>query len=211
MRDGVYLVGLTGGIGSGKSAVATLFAAHGWPVIDADGVAREVVQPGEPALAELAERFGAAVLTPTGELDRPGLARLAFASQESREALEAITHPYIAARIRQRLAALAAQHPGPDPLVVVVDHPLIIETGQVDDYDAVVVVVADVETRLRRLVDQRGLDPDDARARMQLQTDDATRRSVATHLVVNEGTLEDLAAAAEEVVASIAADIEDVG
>jgi dephospho-CoA kinase len=201
---GVYLVGVTGGIGSGKSTVAAQFAAHGWPVVDADGVAREIVASGQPALTDLAERFGAAVLTADGDLDRQALARAAFASAADRAALDAITHPRIAERIAERLAALEVEHAAAGgagvPAIAVVDHPLLIETDQVDRFDALVVVLADADERVRRLVDHRGLEEADARARLRAQTDDSTRRAVATHLVVNDGGLEALAVATDVVI-----------
>lgn len=195
----MFLVGLTGGIGSGKSTVAERFGARGWPVIDADAVAREIVEPGEPALAALAERFGGDILREDGSLDRQALARVAFADDASRMDLDRLTHPRIAARIAERLAVLAGQDPGPEPLIAVVDHPLLIETGQVTRFDEVVVVLADVQVRLERLVEQRGLDADDVRARMRAQATDARRRAVATHLLVNEGSRAELEASVEEV------------
>jgi dephospho-CoA kinase len=195
----VFLVGLTGGIGSGKSTVAARFRARGWPVIDADAVAREIVEPGEPTLAALADRFGEHILRRDGSLDRPALARVAFVDDASRADLDRLTHPRITARIAERLAVLGGEDPGPDPLIAVVDHPLLIETGQVGRFDEVVVVMADERVRLARLVEQRGLDPDDARARMRAQASDDQRRAAATHLLENEGTLAELERAAEDV------------
>lgn len=195
----MFLVGLTGGIGSGKSTVAGCFRARGWPVIDADVVAREIVQPGEPTLADLAERFGDAILQPDGSLDRPALARVAFADDASRADLDRLTHPRITARIAERLAVLGGQEPGPDPLIAVVDHPLLIETGQTGRFDEVVVVLADAATRVERLVRYRGLPEEDVRARMRAQASDDQRRAVATHLLVNEGSLAELEEAADAV------------
>ncbi|MTV26099.1 dephospho-CoA kinase [Nitriliruptoraceae bacterium ZYF776] len=199
----MYLVGVTGGIGSGKSTVAAAMRARGWPVIDADEVAREIVAPGEAALTALAERFGDAIVRDDGTLDRPALARLAFADDTSRAALDRITHPHIAARIAARLAELGADHRDATPLIAAVDHPLLIETGQAGRFDEVVVVLADEATRVERLVEQRGLAEDDARARIRAQTDDATRRAAASHVVVNEGTREALAAATSAVLDAI--------
>lgn len=201
----MYLVGLTGGIGSGKSTVAARFAEHGWPVVDADGVAREIVAPGEPALAELASRFGDEVLSSDGGLDRPTLARVAFASPEGKAALDRITHPRIAARIAERVATLDAEHVADEPLVAVVDHPLLIETGQASRFDAVVVVLAAEDERVRRLVTERGLDEDDVRARLRAQTDDEARRAAATHVLTNDGGLDELVAAVDELVVRIEA------
>jgi dephospho-CoA kinase len=195
----VFLVGLTGGIGSGKSTVADRFRARGWPVIDADAVAREIVEPGEPTLTALAERFGEHILRPDGSLDRAALARVAFVDAASRADLDRLTHPRITARIAERLAVLGGQDPGPEPLIAVVDHPLLIETGQVGRFDEVVVVLAHEDIRLDRLVRHRGLDPDDVRARMRAQTDDDRRREVATHLIVNESSLAELEDAADVV------------
>jgi dephospho-CoA kinase len=205
----VYLVGLTGGIGSGKSTVAERCTGRGWPVIDADGVAREIVAPGEPALVELAERFGTEVLAQDGTLDRATLARIAFADDRSRAALDAITHPRIAGRIADRLARLAAQDP-PVPIAVL-DHPLLIETAQVDQVDAVLVVLAEAERRVARLVEQRGIDEQDARARLRAQTDDATRRAAATYVITNDGDLDDLAVATDVVLDRIEHDARAAG
>jgi dephospho-CoA kinase len=198
-RNDVFLVGLTGGIGSGKSTVAARFRARGWEVIDADAVAREIVEPGEPTLAALAERFGAGILRADGSLDRAALASVAFVDDEARGDLDRLTHPAIAGRIAERLAALGARERGADPLIAVVDHPLLIETGQVGRFDEVVVVLASTATRLERLVTHRGLDADDARARMRAQVGDDERRAAATHLITNEGELAELERAADEV------------
>ncbi|MFP4635368.1 MAG: dephospho-CoA kinase [Nitriliruptoraceae bacterium] len=191
----MYLIGLTGGIGSGKSSVAARLAAHGCDVIDADAVAREVVEPGEPALEEIAERFGREVIAPDGSLDRARLAALAFVDDESRAELERITHPRVAARIAEWIAHLAGSVP--DGRLVVVDHPLLVETGQHRRFDAVVVVLADAQLRLRRLVEERGLSEDDVRARFRAQASDEQRRAVATHVIENEGTLAQLDAAVD--------------
>lgn len=191
----MFLVGLTGGIGSGKSTVADRCAARGWPVVDADAIAREIVEPGEPALTELAERFGERVLDADGALDRPALARLAFADAEGRAALDAITHPRIAERLTARIVGLRDALDPPE--VVVLDHPLLVESDVSARVDAVVVVLADEEVRVRRLVDQRGLDEADARARIRAQTDDATRRAVADHVLVNDADRATLATATD--------------
>lgn len=183
------VVGLTGGIGSGKSAVAARLRELGARVIDADRIAREVVEPGQPALAELAERFGPDVLHPDGSLDRAAMAAVAFASDEARTALEAITHPRIDACIAERVAE-AARDPG--VALVVVDHPLLVETGAGDRYDALVVVLDSEERRLTRLVAERGMDPADVRARMRAQAGDDARLAAATHVVHNDGDLDAL-------------------
>ena len=189
-------VGLTGGMGSGKSTVAGMLRAHGFEVIDADQVAREVVEPGEPALAAIVAHFGDGVLTADGRLDRGALADIVFSDPAQRVALEGITHPAIHAEIARREAAARADDPA---AVIVVDHPLIIETGQVDDFDELIVVLASRDTRVRRLAEHRGMDPDDARARMDHQATDDERRAVATWSVDNDGDRAELQATVEEV------------
>lgn len=190
----MHLVGLTGGIGSGKSTVARLLADHGAVVVDADQVAREVVEPGEPALAEVRERFGHDVVDPEGRLDRPALAAIVFGDDDARRDLEGITHPRIGERIAARIAqAQADEDADGRPRVVVVDHPLLVESGAAEGYETVIVVETPVEERVRRLVELRGMAEEDARARIAAQADDATRRAAATHVVDNSGAPEDLA------------------
>ena len=188
----MLLVGLTGGIGSGKSTVADRLAELGVPVINADVVAREVVEPGEPALADIVARFGDDVVHDDGTLDRQRVAGIVFADPEARRDLDRITHPRIAARIAGRIAELlSSQDPPP---IVVVDHPLLVETDQAARFDAVVVVEAPEDLRVARLVEGRGMDEDDVRARIAVQADDEARRSVATHVLDNGGELDDLLA-----------------
>ena len=194
----MYLVGLTGGMGSGKSTVAELLASHGARIIDADVVAREIVEPGEPALAELADHFGADILDAHGRLDRAELARRAFVDGDSRARLNAITHPRVAAKIAERIAQLGGDADVDDADVIVVDHPLLIETGQAGRFDAVVVVLADVERRVRRLTEDRGLDEADVRARFGAQASDAARRAAATHVIDNDTDLDGLRAQVAE-------------
>jgi dephospho-CoA kinase len=195
----MFLVGLTGGIGSGKSTVAAWFAERGCPVIDADQVAREVVEPGQPALDELVERFGRHIVRKDGSLDRPALAAVVFDDEDARADVEQITHPRVAARIAERIADLAVQ-PGADPTqLVVVDHPLLVETGQASRFDAVVVVLAPADLRVARLRDERGMDPRDAKARIRVQADDDARRAVADHVIDNGGDLAGLRAQIAEV------------
>ncbi len=198
----MYLVGLTGGIGSGKSTAAQRFAALGCDVVDVDAVAREVVQPAQPALEELVARFGRDLLLPDGSLDRPALARLVFNDDEARQDLDRITHPRIAARIAERIQALVQDRRGRDPHLIVVDHPLLVETGQAARFDAVVVVEVDQEARIARLV-ERGLTEGDARARVRVQSDDQARRAVATHLIDNAGDLAALHAQVDDVHADL--------
>lgn len=174
-------VGLTGGIGAGKSTVARRLAEHGAVVVDADALAREVVAPGTDGLAAVADRFGAGVLAPDGSLDRPALGRVVFADADARADLEAITHPRIRALTEARFAAAA-----PDA-VVVHDVPLLVELGYEDRYHLTVVVHADVEERVRRLVEERGTDEGDARRRVAAQADDGARRRAADVWLDNSG------------------------
>lgn len=201
----MYLVAVTGGIGSGKSTVATRLAHHGAEVIDLDEVAREIVQPGEPALEEIAARFGRAVLREDGSLDRAELARRAFVDDDSRRDLDRITHPRVASRIAERLTVLAGEDHQDPSRIIVVDHPLLIETGQSARFDTVVAVIADQDLRMRRLVEQRGLDADDVRARMRQQVDDQARRAAADHVVTNEGDLDTLNAEVDRLQSHLAA------
>ena len=201
----MYLVGLTGGIGSGKSTVARRLADHGLIVVDADQVAREVVAPGEPALADIAARFGEDLVRDDGGLDRPGLAAVVFVDDDARRDLDRIMHPRIAARIAERIATLEANWDRPGPPLAVVDHPLLIETGQATRFDAVVVVLAPEEIRVQRLVAYRGLDEADARARLAAQCSDDERRRVATHVIDNSGDLSALEAATDRLRADLLA------
>ena len=181
-------VGLTGGIGSGKSTVSAQLAALGAVVVDADAVAREVVEPGTPALAAVVERFGPAIVTADGGLDRPALGRVVFGDAGALAALEAITHPAIWSRTAELLAAAR-----PDA-VVVHDMPLIVEKGMAAGYHLVVVVGAGEDVRVHRLVDQRGMPEADARARIAAQASDEQRRAVADVWLDNEATTEALRA-----------------
>jgi dephospho-CoA kinase len=186
----VLRIGLTGGIGSGKSTVSRLLAARGAVIVDADLIAREVVQPGTPGLAAVVEAFGGQVLTADGALDRPALAGVVFGDPEARRRLDAIVHPLVRARATEVAAA------APPDAVVVHDVPLLVETGQAATYDLVLVVEADPETRVARLV-QRGLTAEDARARMAAQATDEQRRAVADAVLDNSGTPEQLEAQVE--------------
>jgi dephospho-CoA kinase len=182
----VLRIGLTGGIGSGKSTVSRLLVERGAVLVDADRLAREVVEPGTPGLAAVVEAFGDRVLAADGSLDRPALAAIVFADPEARRRLDGIVHPLV----RQRAAELVAAAPA--DAVVVQDVPLLVETGQTASYDLVLVVEADPETRLARLV-QRGLTEADARARIAAQASDEQRRAVADVVLDNSGSLESLA------------------
>jgi len=184
---GVLRIGLTGGIGSGKSTVSRLLEQRGAVIVDADAIAREVVAPGTPGLAAVTEAFGDGVVAPDGSLDRPALAAVVFADPEARKRLDAIVHPLVRARATEVAAA------APADAVVVNDVPLLVETGQAGSYDLVLVVEADPATRVARLV-QRGLTAEDARARMAAQATDEQRRAVADVVLDNSGTPEELEA-----------------
>jgi len=185
------LVGLTGGIGSGKSLVAELLAAHGATIIDADVLAREVVAPRTPGLAAVRERFGAGVLRPDGSLDRAALGRIVFGDPLARRDLEAIIHP----AVRARAAALAAA--APEGAVVVQVIPLLVETGQQGHFDQVVVVDVDPEEQLSRIVRRDGLSEAEAHARLRAQASREARLAAAHVVLRNNGTRDDLAAAVD--------------
>jgi dephospho-CoA kinase len=183
----VLRIGLTGGIGSGKSTVAGLLAERGARIVDADRLAREVVEPGTPGLAAIAEAFGPEVLTADGALDRAALATVVFADPGARARLDGIVHPLVRARAVELIGGV------PSDAVVVQDIPLLVETGQAGSFDLVLVVRAEPEVRVGRLV-ARGLTEDDARARMAAQATDEQRAAVADVVLDNSGTLDDLAA-----------------
>ncbi|MER6996425.1 dephospho-CoA kinase [Streptomyces sp. NPDC000410] len=179
-------VGLTGGIGAGKSEVSRLLVSYGAVLIDADLIAREVVAPGTPGLAAVVEAFGPGILAPDGTLDRPKLGSIVFADAERRAELNAIVHPLVGARS----AELEAQA-GPDA-VVIHDVPLLAENRLAPLYDLVVVVEAAPETQLDRLVRLRGMTESDARARMAAQATRAERRAIADLVIDNDGPREAL-------------------
>lgn len=180
-------VGLTGGIGSGKSSVARMLEARGASVVDADGLAREVVEPGTPGLAAIAEAFGPTVLTDDGALDRQALAGIVFADPGARARLESITLPIIAVTAAERIDRV------PSRQVAVYDVPLLAEGGIADLFDAVIVVETPLPLRLERL-EGRGLARDEALARMENQASDEERRALADVLLLNNGTRADLTA-----------------
>ncbi|MFL4472568.1 dephospho-CoA kinase [Paeniglutamicibacter sp. MACA_103] len=179
-------VGLTGGIAAGKSAVARMLVEHGAVLIDADAIARAVVEPGTPGLAEVVEAFGPGMLTPGGALDRPALGALVFADATAREKLNAVIHP----RVRAEAARLRAAAPADG--VVVQDIPLLVETNQAGNFDVVIVVAAPLEERLRRMVRDRSMAEADARARIAAQATDEQRAAVADVVIENSGSLEQL-------------------
>ena len=180
-------IGLTGGIGSGKSVVAKAFMALGVPVVCTDTIARELVEPGQPALAEIAARFGAGVLLPDGALDRSAMRQRVFADPQSRQALEAILHPRIRAEVESRLAAATTPY-------VVVDIPLLAETGGTYRtlLDRILVVDCDVATRRQRVMLRDGVSAEQVDAMMAAQAADDVRRSIADDVLVNSGSLEEV-------------------
>ncbi|MFF8901378.1 dephospho-CoA kinase [Streptomyces lydicus] len=179
-------VGLTGGIGAGKSEVSRLLASYGAVVVDADKIAREVVEPGTPGLAAVVEEFGEDVLTPDGTLDRPKLGSIVFNDPEKLKALNAIVHPLVGARSAELEASA-----GPDA-VVVHDVPLLTENGLAPLYDTVVVVDAAPQTQLDRLVRLRGMAEDEAKSRMAAQATREQRLAIADLVIDNDGPLEAL-------------------
>ena len=189
-------IGLTGGIGAGKSALSANFAACGAIIVDGDVIAREVVQPGTEGLAALVDAFGRDILLPDGSLDRPALAAKAFRDDDARSMLNGIVHPLVAKRRAEIIAAVAK---APGDTVVVEDIPLLVESGMAPLFSLVVVVHADVEVRVRRLVEQRGMSEEDARARIAAQADDEQRRAVADVWLDNSGSPADLIERAQEV------------
>lgn len=194
-HDRALRVGLTGGIGSGKSTVSALLREHGAVVIDYDLLAREVVEPGAPALVAIAERFGDAVITPQGTLDRPALGAIVFADAQARRDLEAITHPAIRDLARQREAAAhdtAADGTGDRRAIVVHDNPLLVEMGAHEHCDVVVVVDLPPEVQLHRLVALRGMTEAEATARIAAQASRDDRAAVADHLIDNSGSEDEL-------------------
>ncbi len=182
----VLTVGLTGGIGAGKSEVSRLLAGYGAVVVDADRIAREVVEPGTPGLTAVVEAFGESVLTPEGTLDRPKLGSIVFADPAELQTLNAIVHPLVRARSAELEAAA-----GPDAIVVH-DVPLLAENGLAPLYDLVVVVDAAPQTQLARLTALRGMPEEEARARMAAQATREQRLAVATLVIDNDGPLEAL-------------------
>ncbi|MCV7531432.1 dephospho-CoA kinase [Micrococcus luteus] len=186
-------VGLTGGIAAGKSAVARVLQERGALLVDSDALARLVLEKGTDGLAAVQDEFGDRVITADGELDRVEMARIVFGDERARQRLNRIVHPRIRAAAR-RIVAEA----GPDA-VVVQDVPLLVETGQADAFDLVIVVEAPLEERLRRMVEDRGMSRADAEARIAAQATDEQRRAVADVVIVNDADLERLASVANQV------------
>lgn len=192
-------VGLTGGIASGKSAVSRRMAELGAVVIDADVVARHVLTRGSGGLAEVVEAFGEEVLAADGSLDRPELGQIVFADEAARQRLNSIVHP----RVRSESARL--REAAPAGSVVVEDLPLLVETGQQERFDVVVVVHAPEQERIRRMVEDRGSTEEDARSRMAAQATDAQREAAADVLLDNSGTPEQLRMQVDELMEKLTA------
>ncbi len=190
-------VGLTGGVASGKSTVAALLSELGAVIIDADVLAREVVAKGTPGLDSVVEEFGADLLGPDGELDRPAMGRLVFKDEGARRRLEAIVHPLVF----ERIVELEGQAP-PDA-VVVHDIPLLAESGRGRTFDAVIVVDAPPELQVERMKADRGWTSEDAESRIAAQTAREDRLSIATHVIENTETREDLRRRVAEVFAEL--------
>lgn len=190
-------VGLTGGVASGKSTVAAMLADLGAVIIDADALAREVVQQGTPGLDAVVAEFGEKLLAPDGQLDRPAMGRLVFNDASARARLEAIVHPLV----HQRAVELEEQ--ALDDAVVVHDIPLLAESGRAGTFDAVIVVDVPPEVQLQRMLEERGWTEEDARSRIAAQVTREDRVAVATHVIENTGTREDLRTQVSEVFADV--------
>jgi dephospho-CoA kinase len=197
----VLRVGLTGGIGSGKSEVARLLASYGALVVDSDLLAREVVAPGTPGLAAVVEEFGPRYLTEGGALDREKVAALVFADPAARARLNAIVHPLVGAAAAARTAS------APADAVVVHDVPLLVEAGMSGAFDLVVVVDTPPEVQLERLVGARGMSRSDAEARIAAQASREDRLAAADHVIRNDGTLAELAGRVRTLWESLVAEV----
>lgn len=182
-------LGLTGGIGAGKSTVSSMLGQLGAVIIDADAISRELMSAGSAVLAQVVEAFGPQILTEAGELNRPALAELIFANEDQRQLLNSIVHPAVRAR-SQELAEAAAAEPGFSGIIVE-DIPLLTETGQASRFDGVILVEADRQLRLDRLMQGRGMSLAEAQARMDAQASDEQRRAIASWVIDNSGSLEE--------------------
>lgn len=193
-------MGVTGGIASGKSVVAARLAEHGAVVVDADQIAREVVEPGTPGLARIAEEFGSDVIAGDGTLDRAALGAIVFADEAKRRILNGITHPAVLELSRRRFAEAEAADPG---AIIVYDVPLLNEARR-SEFDVIVVVSAPEETRIERMVTLRGMSRADAENRIRSQVPESERRAMADHLIESGGTLDETLAQADRVWAQLA-------
>lgn len=201
----MYLIGLTGGIASGKSVVARRLGDLGAVVVDADQVARDVVEPGTPGLAAIAAEFGNDVVLADGSLDRAALGAIIFSNPAKRAVLNGIIHPAVYAASQEQFAAAG----GADPAAVVVyDVPLLAEGTRADEFDLVVVVRAGIDTRIQRMVELRGYSRDDALRRIRSQASDADRLAIADIVIDSDGTLEETVARADELWAIVTASAE---
>ncbi len=180
----VLVAGLTGGIATGKSTVAGMFRELGAAVVDADAIVHELLGPGGKAVPAIVDTWGGGVLAPDGGVDRARLAEIVFGEERERRRLEAIVHPLVIAESRQRIAALAARE-GTD--VVLYDAALLVETGRHDQFDRLVVVVADPAVQLRRLVERDGIDVDAAGARIRAQLPQSEKAALADYVIDNSG------------------------
>jgi dephospho-CoA kinase len=196
------LIGLTGGIASGKSTVAKRLVEHGAVLVDADVLAREVVEPGSPGLAEIERVFGSSVISADGSLNRRALGAIIFADAEKREALNAITHPAIWKRGKELFAAAEAENPD---VVVVYDVPLLAEAAadRPMKFDLVVVVQADIDKRIDRMVELRGMSRAEAEGRLRAQASDADRLTFADVVIDSNGTIDHTLEQADELWASL--------
>lgn len=200
----MYLIGLTGGIASGKSVVAKRLAEHGAVHVDADILAREVVEPGTPGLAAIAEEFGPSAIAEDGSLNRAALGAIIFSDPEKRAALNAITHPAVWRRAKELFAAAEAANPR---AVVVYDVPLLVEASgdRPMRFDLIVVVHASRETRIQRMVELRGMTREEATHRLNSQASDTERLAIADVVIDSNGTLAETLAQADELWAMAAA------
>lgn len=190
----MHRVGLTGGIASGKSQVARILAALGATVVDHDILARKAVEPGSAGLQKIAAQFGTHVLTPEGELDRKALGAVVFSDPEALAALNAIVHPEV-----KKLAAQADDEHRGRTDVIVHDIPLLTEISAASEFDAVIVVEAPEQQRIDRMVTNRAMSVQDARARIAAQATDAERKVIATHIICNDSSLDQLRTEVEKV------------
>lgn len=190
----MYLIGLTGGIAAGKSTIARRLAERGAVHLDADQLARAVVEPGEPALAQITERFGDAVLAEDGSLNRAALGAIVFADPAALADLNAIVHPAVRARTEALFAAAEAATPG---AIVVYDVPLLVEAALPYPFDRIVVAEAPAAERVRRMVEERGMSEEEARRRIANQATDAQRRERADVVIPTGGTMEETLAATD--------------
>ncbi|MDX6199745.1 MAG: dephospho-CoA kinase [Actinomycetota bacterium] len=197
-------VGLTGGIGSGKSAVSALFVERGAVLVDADVNARAVVAKGTPGLAAVVAQFGPEILRPDGELDREALGRIVFADPDQLAALNAIVHPLVGEESARQIAAAEAS----GAPVLIHDVPLLVENNLQDVYDAVVVVAADPPTQFDRLTRLRGMTPEDAQARIDAQAPLEDKIAAATYVITNDGPIDQLAPQVDRVWRALLTDVE---